>query len=317
MKPIGVFLQILLFFALPAASTLANDSFAEVGAGGIRFLKQTKISIEEEVLSISPDRVHVKYRFFNPTSRDIVIEVAFPLPEYAPGASEDGPWSGQMENFSVLSDGKPVAYQTETRAIANGNDVTRLLKGYGIDIRTFGESEGDKSLLDQLSMSNYKRLMKAGALGDGSVMLWHLQRIYHWKQRFSAKAVTCLEHTYVPVAGGEYIPQYSENQEWNAKPVSLPECASAWKGTWNKDRCVPGKTLFRSWVRYILTTANNWKGPIGRFTLHVLAGPDAMAMVCSDLPAASADANGLTTSVANYAPTRDLIVCFITQSGPQ
>jgi hypothetical protein len=60
--------------------------FADAGAyasamGGIRFRKESRISMEKERLTISKSRVTVEYEFLNNTDKDITIGLAFPIPD--------------------------------------------------------------------------------------------------------------------------------------------------------------------------------------------------------------------------------------------
>ena len=80
----GVVLSI--FGVLPAA---ANDSTAQLGAGGIILVYADDIAMEKEDLFISTQEVRVKYKFRNRADRDRTYLVAFPMPEIvAPGYLE-------------------------------------------------------------------------------------------------------------------------------------------------------------------------------------------------------------------------------------
>lgn len=63
-----------------ASPTLANDSAASVGVGGIQLTREARISMEKERLTIGRDKVTVEYEFLNQTSQDITTEVAFSGP---------------------------------------------------------------------------------------------------------------------------------------------------------------------------------------------------------------------------------------------
>ena len=58
----GVALAALLASGLPA---LANDSSAEMAAGGLILTQDADIEMRSEDLFISAEKVVVKYRFFN------------------------------------------------------------------------------------------------------------------------------------------------------------------------------------------------------------------------------------------------------------
>jgi hypothetical protein len=64
-----VLFALILVLIVPLA--VADDGFSELGAGGLVFSKTNAISMEKEVLQISPDRINVSYEFRNLTSRDV------------------------------------------------------------------------------------------------------------------------------------------------------------------------------------------------------------------------------------------------------
>jgi len=73
-------LCLTLFLALILdGAVMANDSEAGKAAGGIRLLKDARISIQKEKLTISQKKVTVEYEFLNETDKDISAIVAFPV----------------------------------------------------------------------------------------------------------------------------------------------------------------------------------------------------------------------------------------------
>ncbi len=65
--------------SMPAG--FANDSSAELGAGGLVLTRNDDIEMRSEDLYISAGQVRVNYVFFNRASRDVTIHVAFPMPD--------------------------------------------------------------------------------------------------------------------------------------------------------------------------------------------------------------------------------------------
>jgi hypothetical protein len=59
---------------------LANDSAAELDAGGLVLVKDPDISLLEEDLRIGLDRIGVRYVFRNRSDAPRTVRVAFPLP---------------------------------------------------------------------------------------------------------------------------------------------------------------------------------------------------------------------------------------------
>jgi hypothetical protein len=100
----------------------ANDSTAEMAAGGLTLVKSDGIAMKSEELAISVDEVSVRYVFRNETAAPITTTVAFPLPpweeleegEGGPDLSIDISAKNPM-GFKVTVDGKPIRYQTKVQ----------------------------------------------------------------------------------------------------------------------------------------------------------------------------------------------------------
>ncbi|NJL60312.1 MAG: DUF4424 family protein [Desulfobacteraceae bacterium] len=114
---IGILAALLIAFAYPATEYAceANDSAASLTPEGIRFKKSEEISIEEEILYISPEKIEVTYTFKNHSDKDIITDITFPLPI----RDRETPYMGDadFENFIVEVDGRKINYSTEKRAV--------------------------------------------------------------------------------------------------------------------------------------------------------------------------------------------------------
>ena len=131
-----------LVLALIAATVLpthANNSTAELSTGGLIFVHNPDVEMRSEDLFISAREVHVRYRFFNSSPRDVTVLVAFPMPD----VHVDGPDENvsvpteDPENFLAFAttvNGKPVATKVEQRVIAVGLDRTQLLRSLGVPL---------------------------------------------------------------------------------------------------------------------------------------------------------------------------------------
>jgi hypothetical protein len=102
----------------------ANDSEAVLAGGTLTLKKSDGITMESEELTIAPFKVNVAYRFRNTTAADITTRVAFPMAPYTLWDDGETPAErrkllGEMGAFSVVVDGKPVKFETET-ATATG-----------------------------------------------------------------------------------------------------------------------------------------------------------------------------------------------------
>jgi hypothetical protein len=67
--------------SLVCAPVLANDSIAELGAGGIVLSRSDVVAMEKEDLFISMEKVEVDYVFRNQSDEDVNAVVAFPMPD--------------------------------------------------------------------------------------------------------------------------------------------------------------------------------------------------------------------------------------------
>jgi hypothetical protein len=113
--------------ALLAPPARANDSAAELGAGGIVFVKTDGVVMEREELTIAQDKVQVAYVFRNDGAADVATRVAFPVPEWDAEDEGDLELDRRGKNpmgFSVVVDGKPVRFQTERKRTGSKIKVT-------------------------------------------------------------------------------------------------------------------------------------------------------------------------------------------------
>jgi hypothetical protein len=126
-----------LALALVSSSALANDSIAELPAGGLVLTKTAQIAMASEDLFLSRDRVRVIYRFENLTKTNIVTEVAFPLPDISSGEMPieiPNPANENFVTFVTKVDGAPVSLNVEQRAFLDGKEVTDVLRARKIPL---------------------------------------------------------------------------------------------------------------------------------------------------------------------------------------
>ena len=130
---------VLALIAATVLPTQANDSTAELSTGGLIFVHNPDVEMRSEDLFISAREVHVRYRFFNSSPRDVTVLVAFPMPDVqVDGADENvSVPTDDPENFLAFTttvNGKPVATAVEQRVIAVGLDRTQLLRSLGVPL---------------------------------------------------------------------------------------------------------------------------------------------------------------------------------------
>lgn len=110
-----------------SAPVRANDSAAELGAGGLVFVKSEGVVMEREELTISQSKVQVAYVFRNDSRADVDTRVAFPVPEWDEEDEGDLELDRKGKNpmgFSVIVDGKPVRFETERKRTGTKVKVT-------------------------------------------------------------------------------------------------------------------------------------------------------------------------------------------------
>jgi hypothetical protein len=72
-----------------------------------------------------------------------------------------------------------------------------------------------------------------------------------------------------------------------------------------------GGYMFLSWVKYILTTANTWNGPIGDFDLLVQSPDKEDIIVNLDGHAQLTKDTTFHTTRSNFVPDHELSVYFV------
>jgi hypothetical protein len=280
--------------ALAAAAALgapaaANDSTAELGAGGLLLVRNDAVEVLAEDLYVSAKEVRVAYRFRNRTAAPVTYIVAFPLPvidAVVPEAMNILLPDAASENFvdfTVTVDGRPVTPMIEARATALGLDRTELLRRYGLPLNPIADR-----LYETLTRAPGPEQAELNRLGLVYVdpysvqAAWKLETTFYWEQTFPPGREVTVAHRYRPVTGygffGEWVfdePTYRE--KYCIDPAF--EQAARKKLAAIADPGSPHMTEQR--VSYILTTANNWAAPIRDFRLVVDKGsPEALVSFC-------------------------------------
>jgi len=305
---------------LPA---LADDSSAHLGAGGIEFTKMADVRMASEDLRLSPDAVRIRYEFVNDGDKDIETVVAFPLPEidaYEFWGTPIGRLTSDPVNFvgfKAVVDGRPIAVTVEQKAMYRGRDVTAIVKSAGLPVNIV--SGRNYQRMDKLTPAQRRMLAKAGLVefnNDQGIARWIIQTRFYWTQRFPAHKTVVIEHSYKPVTGQAFFSEY----DLKSKTHSADDY-------WKKPYCMDDATLTR--VRqaiaerkaanrnegllnaysteFILKTANNWKGGIGRFhlTLDKLK-PENTLSLCWDGELKKTGATTFEATRQDFAPRMDI-----------
>ena len=286
MTPRLLLLAAVVALATPAA---ANDSTAQLGAGGIELVRNENVELLAEDLYVSADEVRVAYRFRNRTDAPVTYLVAFPLPAIDAVVPEalnvvlPDAGSDNFIDFTVKVDGKPVTPEVEARVTAMGVDRTDVLRHYGLPLNPM--ADGLYQTLEQTPPTEQSELNRLGLVyvDPYSVQAaWRLETTYYWEQTFPPGREVIVEHRYRPVTGFGFF------GDWVfAEPTYLDKYCidDAFEAAARKKLAVikngDNPYLNERRVSYILTTANNWASPIRDFRLVVDKGSsDALVSFC-------------------------------------
>ena len=319
---------------LCASGAVADDSSAALGMGGVMFTQSPDIRMADEDLSISPKQVRIRFVFANDSSKDVDTVVAFPLPDINTAEFSNSP-IGTVTNdpvnfvgFSVKADGKPVAVSVEQRAWFNNRDVTAIIKSVGLPVNVI--SEGGYEKLVALSPAK-RKILTAGDLAEfdgnnNALPHWIVRTRFYWRQHFPARKSVVLEQSYQPVTGQSLfgpmeLDSKSEDGSYYTKKfcVDAPSRVTLARMTAAAKKAKPdgGGYLNLLTTEYILSTGNNWKGPIGRFhlTLDKLA-PDNVISLCWDGKLKRTGATTFEDTRENFAPKNDIKLLVFTDQAP-
>jgi hypothetical protein len=275
-------------FAL-ASPAVANDSTAQLGAGGLQLVRNDTIDVLSEDLYVSAEEVRVTYHFRNHTDEPVTYLVAFPLPTIdaiVPEAMNVQLPDANSENFMDFAasvDGEPISPKLEARVIALGLDQTEVVRRLGLSLNPM-----DFDLYQWLQTAPEADMEELTRLGLATVdpyttqAVWKLETTFYWEQTFPPGKEVVVEHRYKPVTGygffGDWVLTDQTYREKYCIDASF-EAAARKKLAAIKDTNNPYMNEQR--VSYILTTANNWASSIKDFRLVVDKGsPDALVSFC-------------------------------------
>ena len=300
-KP-AIALAILAGAALPAH---ANDSSAELSTGGLIFVQNPDVEMRSEDLFISAREVHVRYRFFNSSPRDVTVLVAFPMPEiqvHGPDEIISVP-TEDPENFLAFTttvNGKPVATNVEQRVTAVGIDRTQLLRSLGVPLAPHLPATNE--MLDRLPADKWQDFLRLGIAeieeydtGRGMqkhlAPRWGLHTTFYWEQTFPGLAEVVIEHRYKPSVGETVqtalgAPNESTEswfEEYKAKYCLDDDFLATVERARRATNSRGGAPYSEQRIDYILKTGANWSGPIRDFRLVVDKGaPDSLVSFCGE-----------------------------------
>ncbi|NOQ34719.1 MAG: DUF4424 domain-containing protein [Methylococcaceae bacterium] len=321
----------IFILAINSSLAFANDSSATLAAGGLKLIKSADISMESEVLYISPKRIKVDYIFKNNSSNDIKTLVAFPLPKLMSdetmqyeSAGIPNEKSENFVNFKVSVNNQPVSVNIEHKALLSDNkqqntqDITLELQRQNIPISPF--SANYREILNNLPAPIKQKLVAKKWIssekydaGEGwvvnNVANWETQTSLYWEQIFPAQTEVTISHEYEPVVGKWFVMTGDTHYH-----QQFCVDKSTRRGIDKLHKSVGEDaygTLLANQVKYILKTANNWQGAIKKFKLIIdKEKPSNIISLC--LPdIKKINATQFSLEYENFIPKNDLNILVI------
>lgn len=302
-----VFIALIPFFA--SNLVLADDSSATLKAGSIVFTNNTPVHMVSEDLYISPKTVRIRFEFVNNTAQDINTIVAFPLPDIDTGDFWEGIIGTTIDDpvnfvgFKAVVNGKPVAFKVEQRAFIKDKDVTALITSAELPINPV-VSKAAYMKFEKLPLAERKFLADAGvAVNETGYFAprWIVRTKFYWSQRFPAHKTVIIEHSYQPVTGEQNMASPGNEDD------IIEYCINPDARKVINRNAAKSDTAANYQTDYILKTATNWQGSIGRFhlTLDKLKADNVLSL-CWDGELKQTSTTTFEFTQNNYVPTRDI-----------
>lgn len=320
-----------IFSAVVCSPAFANDTTAQLGTGGLIFVRTDTVAMESEDLFISPEEVRVAYKFRNISEADVESVVAFPMPdiEANPYANVSIPdmASDNFLDFTVTVDGKPLEPTLDQRAFAAEVDVTDELKAAGIPLLPFGEAAEqalaklpDDTRADWISRGIV--MIDTYDVGEGmkdhTIPFWTLKSTYWWKMSFPKGKEIDVRHSYKPSVGATVGLTFVTDGAVGGEQRDLYRQKYCMDGAFERavqkavDAADENVTpYYENWISYVLTTGGNWAANIGKFKLTIDKGKaDSLVSFCGE----GVKKTGPTTFEMNaedFYPQKDIEILIL------
>lgn len=305
----------------------ANDSTAEMTAGGLVLKTNRNIDMLDEDLFVSAELIRVNYVFRNQGRADESVIVAFPMPDR--NLAEEGEGDvAYVRDFATSVEGRPVQTQVERKAMLGGRDVTALLARYRVPVAPLvGFQEGVRDPVEAALASLEEneraelaglRLIELGDAGEIVRYLWTVKETHYWTQTFPAGRDLKIQHQYKPGAGGSVgsaiaMPSLRDDPatrrmiaEYCVDRTFLSGVDRMRRAGGGEDALLPETT-----IGYILKTGANWRSPIRNFRLVVDKGsPDNLVSFCGT-GVRKIGPTQFEMRRTNWRPDRDLRVLIL------
>jgi Domain of unknown function (DUF4424) len=313
----------VLSFVAFAGSGLANDSTAELGAGGLVLVRADSVRMAKEELFISAKAVTVDYVFMNESEQDQTYLVAFPMPMIEPQDYMESDVSipeqdrDNFMNFTVKANGQTVSPDLEMRALTAGLDITDALVALGVPLNPLQDKT--RSALAGVPVGKLAGLIAKGAVvldGDKPVPGWSLKATYYWQQPFIHGQPTLIKHSYVPAVGSGFYYESSNAKDRTYERFCLDDGTRRAIRTMAKTTAAETPYLGESRISYVLTSGANWAGPIGEFRLVVdKVSPDTIVSFCMD-GVKKISATQFEVRKTEFTPDKDLAILLVRKPQP-
>ncbi|MDQ0395267.1 DUF4424 family protein [Labrys monachus] len=315
----------------PVGAAFAEEPVGNIDAGGLVIEGADQVELRSEDLYLSASQVRVSYRFFNPADHDLVVTIAFPMPDVT---GEEGmavnipdPASPNFLGLRTKVDGQPVEPSLEQQAVfASGGGVqtpiTDLLGQLAVPLLPVGEAT--KAALRRLGADDRRRLTDpgyAGAEGGEVSARWTLRSRFHWQQAFPAGKEVVVEQSYTPSVGftpgiffgkgsltGESLAQYQKKYCTNpgflkAADLLTKRVAAGLQG----GTTAPPSQARQLYFGYAIARGQQ----IGRFRLVVdKAFPDNLVSFCGE-GIKRIDGTRFELTRTRYTPDRNIDVLIL------
>jgi hypothetical protein len=264
---------------------LANDSTSHMTPTGIAFIKNEDISIESEILFLAERFVEVEYEFYNHSSNEITIQMAFPLSEVDSGVPPP-----EALNFLVYINGQEYKnVKVHWRALIHGIDKALILQRLGLSV-----VDSPQCLSQNLTYEDKEILIKEGLVhqlrGNCLSPAWVMQAVFLWEAKFLPQKTTKVKHVYNQMPGYEDRELDGKNHMFtNSKELE------------NASKQFGGSSIIhRYFYEYILHTGGNWKGPIKKFKFKAEGPKDSWSWVDAPFAVKRQSDTTLTAEIENY-----------------
>lgn len=288
----------------------------ELPMGSLAFASNGMVAIEREDVVIGIDKVRLSFLLRNVTARDIILPMAFSLPDIdmleldgaavaVPAYDNQNPTN--FLGFWTMIDGKAVSPTVNARALVLGvSDVTRVLGESDLPLYPFAPEMADK--ISQLKPDVRANLIGRGVLNgmvDPPAPAWTLRTGFHWPVAIAADKSTTIQHGYKPILGSD---------AWSAElSVDLAEryCIPAEVVSRLNARLEAGDAPIVYWMSYEPGAKSHMKGRAAVFNL-TLEKPSEQGAVATCFRGLKQGASAaIEWSARDYHQSDDIHILFV------